>query len=62
MSSKERGAVTNPTEAQRPERLGLRLPAGMTDRIKRAATDDARTMTSWIEKVIRDALEQSERK
>jgi hypothetical protein len=34
----------------------------MTDRIKRAAVDDARTVTSWIEKAIRDALEASERK
>lgn len=52
---------TEPTSA-RPERLGLRLPAGMTERMKRAAEADARTVTSWVEKLIRDALDQSERK
>lgn len=48
--------------SQRPERLGVRLPKGMTDRIKAVAARDRRTVTSWIEKLIADALEQAERK
>jgi hypothetical protein len=63
VSTRKKGAVT-PTEttSKRPERLGLRLPAGMTERMKRAAEADARNVTSWVEKLIRDALDQSERK
>lgn len=48
--------------SQRPERLGVRLPAGMTERIKTVAASDRRTVTSWVEKLIADALEQAERK
>ncbi len=47
--------------SQRPERLGVRLPAGMTERIKAIAASDRRTVTSWIEKLIADALEQAEK-
>ena len=63
MSTRKKKAVT-PIEATsaRPERLGLRLPAGMTERMKKAAEADARTVTSWVEKLIRDALEQNEKK
>jgi len=34
----------------------------MTERIKTVAASDRRTVTSWIEKLIADALEQAERK
>lgn len=32
------------------------------ERVKRAAADDSRTATSWVEKVVRDALDAAETK
>jgi hypothetical protein len=53
--------MTNNVErGQRVDRLGMRLPEGMMGRIKVAAAEDSRTVTSWVEKTLRDALEASE--
>ena len=61
MSTRKKRPMNQTQEGKRDERIGLRLPIGMTERIKRAAQQDTRTVTNWIEKVIRDALEESEK-
>lgn len=39
----------------------FRLPPELIERVERAAAEDARTKTGWIEKAIRDALERQEK-
>ena len=45
----------------RTDVVAMRLPRGMTERIKHAAAAERRTVTSWVEKLIRDALDKSDR-
>lgn len=62
VSTKKGGKkVQTVVDVGRRDRVNLRLPAGMNERIKALAEEDARTVTSWIEKAIRDAIERSER-
>jgi predicted HicB family RNase H-like nuclease len=44
------------------EQLGVRLPEGTKDRLHEAAVADKRTVTSWVQKVLLEALEADERR
>jgi uncharacterized protein (DUF1778 family) len=58
MSTGKKRTMTAPP---RIEQLGLRLPEGTKERIHHAAVADSRNMTSWVQKVILDALAEFER-
>jgi hypothetical protein len=46
----------------RADNVGIRLPTGMKERMRAVAAADKRTLTSWIEKVLSDALEANEKR
>lgn len=63
MPRKKRTAMQNVVEQpQRADNVGLRLPAGMKDRMKAAAAQERRTLTNWIENVLADALQKAEKR
>jgi hypothetical protein len=63
MSSKRKVPMQAETQQiKRPDQLGFRAPAGMAERVKRVAAEDKRTVTSWLEKVVSDALDDAEKK
>lgn len=48
-------------EVQRSERVGVRLRPDLKDAVAAAAKADERTISQWIERAIRDALERQKK-
>lgn len=63
MSRKKRTAMQNVVEQpKRPDNLGLRLPPGMKEEMRAIAAGERRTLTSWVENVLAEAIERAKKR
>lgn len=49
-------------QQKRPDSLGLRLPPGMKEEMRAIAAGERRTLTSWVENVLAEAIEKAKRR
>lgn len=49
-------------QAGRPDSLGLRLPPGMKEEMRAIAAGERRTLTSWVENVLAEAIERAKKR